>query len=163
MNKEYYLHFLLILPVIVIQIYVLPLLEIAGIAPDLIAIYVLYVVLKSGQIQGMFFGGYAGLVFALVSFQLLGGAMFSLSLSAFILGYFYSEIRAESFVKSGRFIYLTILFAFINNLTYSLLTAYDVSFTPADLAVRMTFLPAVYTAVLASVIAAFFPKRYLTI
>ncbi|MCC6548790.1 MAG: rod shape-determining protein MreD [Ignavibacteriaceae bacterium] len=151
------------IPIIIVQIYILPLIEVASVAPDLLAIYVLYTVLRFGQIPGMFFGAYTGFVMDLVSFQLLGGAMFSLTLSAFILGYFYSEIRSESFVKSGRFIYLTVFFAFINNLTYTLLTAYEVNFTVADLTLTLTLLPAVYTAVFTSVISVFFPKRYLTI
>lgn len=163
MNRELLYHFVIILPVLVVQIYILPLIEIAGAAPDLLAIYVLYIVLRFGQISGIFFAAYTGFLYDLVSFQLLGGSMFSLTLSAFILGYFYSEIRAESFVKSGRFIYLTVLFAFIHNLTYTLLTAYEVSLTLADLVLKMTFLPAVYTAVLSSVISVFFPKRYMTV
>lgn len=163
MNREFLIHFLIILPVLVVQIYILPLIEIAGAGPDLLAIYVLYVVLRFGQIPGMLFGAYTGFIFDLISFQLLGGSMFSLSLSAFILGYFYSEIRSESFVKSGRFISLTVLFAFINNLTYTLITAYDVSLTLADLTVRMTVLPALYSAVVASVVSVFFPRRYMTV
>lgn len=163
MNREYYFHFLFIIPVLIVQVYILPLIEISGVTPDLLAIYVLYVVLRFGQIPGMFFGSYTGLMMDIVSFQLLGGAMFSLTLTGFVLGYFYSEIRSESFVKSGRFIYLTVLFSFINNLTYTLLTAYDVNLTVADLTLYMTFLPAIYTAVFTSIISVFFPKRYLTV
>lgn len=163
MNRDYVIFSGLLIPVIILQIYFVPLISIDLVSPNLLAILLTYFTLKKGQIPGMILGFACGFLYDLISSQLIGSSMFSLTLAAFITGFFYSEIRIESFVKTGRFPLGCTIFSIIHIFVYSFLTAFDMNLKILDLVIRMTILPAVYTAVLALIISSFFPKKYLTI
>lgn len=163
MNKDYTLFGLLLFPVLIVQIYIVPFISIEQIAPNLPVILLTFYTLKKGQVPGALLAFITGFFYDLISAQLIGSSMFSLTLAAFVTGYLYTEIRAESFVKTGRFPLGCTLFAILHIFVYSLLTAFDMNMKILDLVIRMTILPAVYTAVIAMIVSSFFPKKYLTV
>ena len=95
------------IPLALIQLTIVPLISINDIAPNIIFVMIAFYTLRFGQIYGTVLGFFLGFVFDLISGGLIGASMFSFTLSAFLVGYFYSENKIE--VNTASFFFLVIL------------------------------------------------------
>lgn len=149
---------LLFIPLLIIQLTIVPFISLEQIAPDLILILLVYYSVKHGQIFGMLLGFTFGLFFDLFSGGLLGAAMFSKTLAAFTAGYFHNENKIEQYLFSYIFLLIVLLCGFVDSVVYAIITA------AVDLRITMVmlfggFLPALYTASFAVILLVINPER----
>lgn len=63
-----------------------------NIAPDLVIIVIIYIGIKNGQIEGMVFGFFSGIILDFLSGSFIGLSALSYSIAGFIGGYFKRDI-----------------------------------------------------------------------
>ncbi|MES2764834.1 MAG: rod shape-determining protein MreD [Bacteroidota bacterium] len=96
----------------------LDLISVAGVTPDLLLLLTVWIALKEGQSVGQFAGFGAGLLFDIISVDVLGTNALAKSIAGFIAGYFYSEDEREDKTGSYKFLLIVFLCALIHNLIY---------------------------------------------
>jgi rod shape-determining protein MreD len=96
----------------------IPFIAIDGIVPDVMLIWAIWVALNEGQMIGMFAGFGAGLLFDLVSADVIGSNALAKVIAVFIAGYFYVETREREITGSVRFPMIVALCALLHNLIY---------------------------------------------
>lgn len=144
---------------IVLQLTLIPLISFDFILPDILLIVLVYFTLLKGQLFGTVYGFILGFLFDIFSGGLIGSAMFSKTLAGFTAGYFFSENRKYNNLNSIFFVLIVFVCAVIDSLFFRILVAKDLTFTFTSLFVQKSFLPALYTAVLALLWLIFKPKR----
>ncbi len=133
--------------------------SIGSIIPNLVVILVVTFTLFYGQLYGTIFGAVCGLFFDLISGGVLGTAMFSLTISSFIAGYFFNENKTEFNLSSMFLVLIVFISAAINSFFYMLLTSSEIKFTASHLILEQGILPGVYTALLALPVVIYNQKR----
>jgi rod shape-determining protein MreD len=118
--------------------------------PDLVLILVVYFSIKNGQIAGILFGFFGGIVFDLVTGNLLGSAALAKILAAFTAGYFSTNRRGIN-LTSYRFILIVLLAAFINSSTFALVTNFDLNNNFLRLIFEQGITPAIYTGFISAI------------
>lgn len=159
MRTEYILPFLLFIPVLIIQITILPFFSLEGAVPDLILILLVFYGIKYGHITGTILGFFYGLFFDLITGGLLGSAMFTKTLSGFIAGYFSNENKFDFYLRSFGFSLAVLICAIIDEITYDILSGSEFSNNLLTSFFQEGLLPGIYTAVLSLVVLAFQRKR----
>lgn len=158
MKIEFIKPYILFVPIILVQVFIIPLIAIEGISPDLLIILLVFFTLKNGQLFGTVTGFFFGLIFDLISGSLLGTMMFSKTLSGFIAGYFYNENKVDLYLSSYAFPMIVLLVTAIDSITLSFLTSFDLSTNIIALFFYQGLLPAVFTSVLTFIVTFFYPK-----
>ncbi len=152
-NNKYIRHLLpvaYLIPLLFLQVVFVPLISIETVVPDLILILVVFNSVKQGQIPGTIFGFGAGLIFDLVTGNLLGSAALAKTIAGFVAGYF-STNRIEINLKSYRFIFIILLAAFINSSTFALVTNFDLNNNLLKLIFEQGITPALYTGFISAI------------
>ncbi len=95
-------------------------LAVAGLAPDIALIWIVYLSLRRGQITGTVAGFFTGLVLDLLSGSdgMLGLAALSKTAAGFMAGYFFNENKTIQTLGSYRFILIILSVALVHNLIY---------------------------------------------
>ena len=104
--------------VVIVQTQVMRLLSLEGITPDLLAIWVVYIALRRGQIAGTLWGFGIGLVFDLVTGNFIGLAALTKTICGFSAGYFFNENKTQMTLGSYRFILIVLIVSLIHNIIY---------------------------------------------
>ena len=151
MKREILLPIIFFLPVLVIQLTIVPFISIDYITPDLILILLVYYTLKNGQMFGTLSGAVFGLLFDLFSGGLIGSGMFAKTLVGFIAGYFFNENKTELYTSTLNFTLIIFLCAFIDSLFYGIFGG-ESGLNMLFLIFDKSLLPALYTAVISSLI-----------
>ena len=86
--------------------------------PDLFIIFVIWLTLKEGTYFGLFAGFFIGLLFDIISVDIIGTNALAKTVAAFIAGFFYKERETSKITKSNKFILITLLVTLIHNLIY---------------------------------------------
>ncbi|MDP2301573.1 MAG: rod shape-determining protein MreD [Ignavibacteria bacterium] len=146
-------------PILLLQIFFVPLISIEGIAPDLILMLLVFYTLKNGQFYGTIFGFVCGLFFDFISGGILGSMMFSKTLSGFIAGYFFNENKTDLHFKSFSYPMIVLLITIIDSITISLITSFDINTNIITLFFYQGLLPGLYTSALCFFVTFFYPKR----
>ncbi|MBN1638802.1 MAG: rod shape-determining protein MreD [Ignavibacteriales bacterium] len=132
MSLKHYLPLIIFIPLILIQLNIIPLISFAYITPDLIVILLVYFTLVYGQIYGTVLGFVLGFLVDISTGGILGAGMFTKSITGFIAGYFYNENKIH-------FNTSTLLFVFIVFIT-STLDAFLFAMITSQMAVSIAFL-----------------------
>ena len=135
------------IPLLLIQLVVVPLISVFGVVPNVIVILVVYYLLLGGQIYGMILGFVFGFFFDLFSGGVLGASMLSMTISTFIIGYFYNENRVDTNTASYFFLIILFIAAFINSLIYSFAGNFNPEVRFTALLLEGALLPAIYTTI----------------
>lgn len=162
MRSSYIISLLLFIPVIILQLTVIPLISIQGIIPDMILIILLFYTLKEGQLYGTIMGFVFGLLFDIISGGVLGSAAFSKTLAGFIGGYFYNDNTTRTYLTTYRFALVVLLCSVIDSSVFSFFSGSDFDYSLTIIFLRQGLIPAVYTAVVSNVVLLFVPKRGLS-
>ncbi|HEX7573037.1 MAG TPA: rod shape-determining protein MreD [Bacteroidota bacterium] len=95
-------------------------LAVAGLAPDIALIWIVYLSLRRGQITGTVAGFFTGLVLDLLSGSdgMLGLAALSKTAGGFMAGYFFNENKTIQTLGSYRFILIILSVSLVHNLIY---------------------------------------------
>jgi rod shape-determining protein MreD len=147
------------LPLIVVQLVIVPIISIQNIAPNLILILVVYFTLLKGQIYGTVVGFIFGFLFDLFSGGLLGASMMSFTISAFIVGYFYSENKLDTNLASYFFLVILFIGSTINSIVYSAAAKESTAIRFSFLLFEAGILPAIYTTVFGLIVVTLNSKR----
>lgn len=101
-----------------IHVVLLDLVSVGGITPDLLLILVVWITLAEGRFIGLFAGFAIGLLFDIISFDVIGLNALVKTIVAFIAGWFYREGKFEQTVGRFRFLFIIFLSSMIHNLIY---------------------------------------------
>ena len=144
----YSIPFLFFIPLLLLQLTLMPIFEIEGIVPDLIIILVVFVALRRGQVQGTIYGFLFGLLLDIFTGGLIGSAMFSKTLAGFTAGYFYSENPEKSADPNFKFVSIVFLCASIDSFFYSILGTTELSSGIQYYIFDYSLFPGLYTAII---------------
>jgi len=103
MKIKYFIPLFIFIPVVLIQLTVIPFVSIQDVVPDLLLITVVYFSILNGQIFGTITGASYGLIYDLISGNLIGGNMLSKTVAAFIAGYFSAETKRDKYLYTYSF------------------------------------------------------------
>ncbi|MEE9431427.1 MAG: rod shape-determining protein MreD, partial [Melioribacteraceae bacterium] len=110
------------------------------------------------QVYGTILGSIFGLLFDIVSGGIIGTAMFSMTLSGFIAGYFYSENKIE-IPSTVMFILIVFICSFVNSFVFLLLSSSEIKLTISHLVLEQGVLPAIFTATISLPLLLFNQKK----
>ena len=83
MLKKFLIPIILFIPVVALQLGVVPYISINNIIPDLLVILLVYFSIKYGQIYGAVLGFFFGFLYDMFSGGVIGSSMFSMTLAGF--------------------------------------------------------------------------------
>ena len=150
---------LILIVLLTLQFTFVPFISINGIIPDIVLIYVVIFTLKFGQLKGTVFGFIVGFFFDVFSGGLIGSAMFSKTLAAFIAGYFYKEEHEEVCSNVRIFVSIIFLCALINSIFYAVLGSVEIELNILSLLFNNGIFPALYTSIIAFAFTLLIGKR----
>lgn len=150
--------FLVFLPVLLLQISVVPLIAVQGIIPDLILIILVYYSITRNQLYGAILGAYCGLLVDLVTGSLLGSSMLSKTIAGFTAGYFSGETKKDINTGTYKFLFIVLLCAVLDDVVFSFFSAFDIQTNLITLIFEQAMIPSLYTAAV-SVLFIFSPFR----
>jgi len=155
MIRKIIIPFLIAMGLLVLQIVVLPYIAVKGILPNILLIYILFYSLRYGQVQGMVFAFFVGIIFDYASSELIGSGMFAFTLAAFVAGYFYKEDFNITLQNIKLLVFTFLLSATLFFFSYSVLgSASETKFGYFFFSV----LSAAYTTLLALIVY-FIPRK----
>jgi len=158
-NKNIYIY-LLFIPVLLLQITIIPYIAFSDISPDFSLILLIYITLTKGQIKGTITGFFLGLSIDLITGGTVGAAAFSKTFAGFVGGYFYNVNKIDINTNSLLFGLIIFLSAFIDSIVFNFLnTTIDTEIPIVTVLLYNGLMPALYTAVISLVIMIFFTKR----
>jgi rod shape-determining protein MreD len=158
MKIKYLLPVLFLIPVIIIQLTIVPLISIEEITPDLLLITLVYFSVAYGQLFGTAVGAFYGLVFDLVTGSLIGSNMLAKTVAGFTAGYFSSETKRDKYLYTYAFCLIVFLCSIINSLLFSFFSVIDFNTNFVLLLFNQSMLPSIYTAII-SVLVVIVPHR----
>jgi len=102
----------------VIHVVFLRFISVSSVTPDLLLILTVWIALYEGQFYGMVAGFACGILFDVVSADVIGTNALSKTIAGFVAGYFYREGTAAQTIGSYRFLLIIGVAAFVHNLLY---------------------------------------------
>lgn len=159
---QYLKPILILILAILIQLIIIPLISVYNIAPQVILIILVYYTLLGGQIFGTILGFISGFLFDLFSGGVLGSAALAMTISIFVIGYFYNENRLKENITT----YFFVLYLFIAGIIYFLIYTEVGNFNPETklnvILLEGTLFPSIYTSLFGVLVVLFNSKRNLT-
>ena len=140
---------------IVIQVLVSRFLSIAGVSPDFLLIFLVWLTIREGQFVGETAGFTLGIVLDVLSGGILGAHALSKTIACFLMGFFYNAERTEQNIRNWPFLLLTLLGAVVNNFLYYFLITRGSEISFGEFTFRYGAVGALYT-----VFIAIFPLLY---
>ncbi|MBT8380678.1 MAG: rod shape-determining protein MreD [Ignavibacteria bacterium] len=158
MKIKFFIPILVFIPVIIVQLTIIPLISIEEIAPDLILITLVYFSISYGQLFGTSIGAFYGLAFDLITGSLIGSNMLAKTVAGFTAGYFSSETRRDKYLYTYAFCVIVFLCSIINSLIFSFFSVIDFNTNFIALLFNQSLLPSIYTA-LFSILIVLIPHK----
>jgi rod shape-determining protein MreD len=109
--------------IILLQTTVVRYLSLQGIVPDIVLLWIVFLAIRRGQIEGTIAGFLLGLVLDLVSGPdgMLGLAALTKTVAGFVAGYFYNENKTFQTLGGYQFLLITGLVSLVHNSLYFLI------------------------------------------
>ena len=117
-NYRITIYVILALLISIIQVLTFDLIEIEGITTNLLIVLTVWMSLYEGRLYSLFGGFLSGLIFDIISFDVIGTNALSLTLAAFVSGFFFREGKYIQIIGSFKFPFIVLLSAFFHNLVY---------------------------------------------
>jgi rod shape-determining protein MreD len=140
---------------IVIQVLISRFLSIAGVSPDFLLIFLVWLTIREGQFAGETSGFVLGFVLDVMSGGILGAQTLSKTIACFLVGFFHNPERTEQNIRNWPFLLLTLLGAVVNNLLYYFMITRGSEISLGEFTFRYGAVGALYT-----VFIAIFPLLY---
>jgi rod shape-determining protein MreD len=147
MKLKYFIPLFVFIPVVIIQLTVIPFISIQGVVPNLILIAVVYFSIANGQIFGTVTGASYGLVYDLISGSLVGSNMLSNTVAGFIAGYFSGETKREKYLYTYSFSLVVLISALIDAMIFSFFSVIDFNTNFLQALFNHALLPSIYTSI----------------
>jgi rod shape-determining protein MreD len=148
MKLKYFIPLFVFLPVVIIQLTVIPLISIQGVVPDLLLIAVVYLSISYGQIFGTVTGASYGLLYDLISGNLTGSNMLSKTVAGFVAGYFSYETRREKYLYTYSFSLVVLVCSLIDAVIFSFFSVIDFNTNILFALFNYGLMPSIYTSVI---------------
>jgi rod shape-determining protein MreD len=158
MKIKYFIPFIILIPIVIIQLTVIPLISIEEIAPDLLLIALVYYSISYGQLFGTSAGAVYGLIFDLTTGSLIGSSMLAKTVAGFTAGYFSSEASREKYLYTYALCFVVFLCSLVNSIIFSFFSVIDFNTNFINVLFNHSMLPSIYTALL-SVLVVIVPHK----
>jgi len=159
MKLKYFIPLFVFIPVVIVQLTVIPLISIQGVVPNLILIAVVYFSIANGQIFGTVTGASYGLVYDLISGSLVGSNMLSNTVAGFIAGYFSGETKREKYLYTYSFSLIVLISALIDAMIFSFFSVIDFNTNFLQALFNHALLPSIYTSIVSILVVVIPYKR----
>jgi len=159
MKIQYIKPILFFIPLAVIQLVIVPLISISNIAPNLVFVLIAYFTLRRGQIYGTILGFILGFLLDIISGGLIGAYMFSFTISAFIVGYFYGENKIDINLSTYFLLFILFICGSINSFLFAVVSSSNSNLSLFFMMLEEGILPGFYTALFGLPIVIFHPKE----
>ena len=159
MKFKYILPLFVFIPVVLIQLTVIPFVAIQEVVPNLILIAVVYFSISNGQIFGTITGASYGLLFDLISGNLVGSHMLSKTVAGFVAGYFSGETRREKYLYTYSFTLVVLLSALADAMIFSFFSVIDFNTNFLMALFNHALLPSIYTSIVSILVVVIPYKR----
>ena len=159
MKLKYVLPLFVFIPVVLIQLTVIPFVAIQEVVPNLILIAVVYFSISNGQIFGTITGASYGLLFDLISGNLVGSHMLSKTVAGFVAGYFSGETRREKYLYTYSFTLVILLSALADAMIFSFFSVIDFNTNFLMALFNHALLPSIYTSIVSILVVVIPYKR----
>ena len=159
MKLKYILPLFVFIPVVLIQLTVIPFVAIQEVVPNLILIAVVYFSISNGQIFGTITGASYGLLFDLISGNLVGSHMLSKTVAGFVAGYFSGETRREKYLYTYSFTLVVLLSALADAMIFSFFSVIDFNTNFLMALLNHALLPSIYTSIVSILVVVIPYKR----
>jgi rod shape-determining protein MreD len=146
MNR-YVKYALVSIVLIILQTTLVHLLNLEGIIPDVLAIWVIYIALMNGQLEGTLWGFGIGLVLDMTSPDFIGLSALAKTICGFLAGYFYNENKTKLMLGSYRFVLTVFFVTFIQNIIYFVIFTRGSDINLLHAVVQYGLTTALYTAI----------------
>lgn len=117
-KSKYFIYFLIAIILTYTQVALLNFVAIVEITPDLLLIYLVYLALKEGHLFGIVAGFIIGLLYDIISVDVIGTNALAKTIAGFIAGFFYKENMADKIIGNLKFLYIVFLSSFFHNIVY---------------------------------------------
>lgn len=159
MKLKYFIPLLVFIPVVLVQLTVIPFVSIQGVVPNLLLIAVVYFSILYGQTFGTVTGATYGLLFDLISGNLVGSNMLSLTVAGFIAGYFSGETRQDKYLYTYSFTLVVLMGALVNAMIFSFFAVMDFNTNFLQALFNHALLPSIYTSIVSILVVVVPYKR----
>jgi len=159
MKLKYIVPLFVFIPVVLIQLTVIPFVAIQEVVPNLILIAVVYFSISNGQIFGTITGASYGLLFDLISGNLVGSHMLSKTVAGFVAGYFSGETRREKYLYTYSFTLVIFLSALADAMIFSFFSVIDFNTNFLMALFNHALLPSIYTSIVSILVVVIPYKR----
>jgi len=159
MKLKYIVPLFVFIPVVLIQLTVIPFVAIQEVVPNLILIAVVYFSISNGQIFGTITGASYGLLFDLISGNLVGSHMLSKTVAGFVAGYFSGETRREKYLYTYSFTLVILLSALADAMIFSFFSVIDFNTNFLMALFNHALLPSIYTSIVSILVVVIPYKR----
>lgn len=136
----------------VLHVVFLRFVAVSSVTPDLLLILTVWISLVEGQFVGMFAGFVCGILFDVVSADVLGSNALAKTAAAFVAGYFWKEGFTMETIGSYKFLVITAISGAVHNLLYFFFYV-----KPMQISFPMFFLTYGVATTLYTTVAAVFP------
>jgi len=106
---------------VVLQTKVMGLLNLEGVTPDILTVWVVYIALKEGQLPATVWGFCIGLFSDLVTGNFIGLSALAKTICGFTAGYFHNENKTSLTLASYRFLVVVLVASIVHNTAYFVL------------------------------------------
>lgn len=159
MKLKYFIPLLVFIPVVLVQLTIIPFVSIQGVVPNLLLIAVVYFSILYGQTFGTVTGATYGLLFDLISGNLVGSNMLSLTVAGFIAGYFSGETRRDKYLYTYSFTLVVLMGALVNAMIFSFFAVMDFNTNFLQALFNHALLPSIYTSIVSILVVVVPYKR----
>ncbi len=159
MNIQYLKPILFFIPLAVVQLDLVPLISISNIAPNLVFVLIAYYTLRHVQIYGIILGFILGFLLDVISGGLVGAFMFSFTISAFVVGYFYGENKIDINLSTYFLLFILFICGSINSFLFAIVSSTNSNLSLFFMILEEGILPGLYTALFGLPIVIFHPKE----
>ena len=147
MKIKYFIPILVFIPVVLIQLTIIPFISIQEVVPDLLLIAVIYFSIAYGQIFGTVTGASYGLLYDMISGHLLGSTMLAKTVAGFFAGYFSGETKREKYLYTYSFTIVIFVSALIDSVIFSFFSVIDFNTNFLQALFNYALMPSIYTSI----------------
>lgn len=115
---RYVIYGIIALILTLIELLFLNIIAIENITPDLLLILCIWITLAEGQFIGLFAAFAIGLMFDIVSGDVVGTNALAKLVAAYVAGFFHKERNTKANLNTFRFVLVVLITTFIHNLIY---------------------------------------------
>jgi rod shape-determining protein MreD len=121
---------------------------------------IVYISITEGQISGTFYGFGIGLLFDIITGDVIGISSLSKSMAGFISGYFFNENKIELTMGSYRFLLILLFVSSIHNLIYFLIYVQGSEISALYVISKVGLTSALYTTTVSILMVLVFVRKY---